>query len=168
MMSDGETHIKAWKAGIPVSVGVSALLLAAGKQLNLPDDTLLALVIPQFVGYLSGYIIDPDLDQIGITSGEGRAMRSLKILGVFFTMWFFPYAYIMRFVGIGRKGHRNFFSHFPGVSTLIRLLWLYALPVFLWWWYVSDIPTLAWVSFAYYWLGLTLADAIHYILDIRS
>lgn len=158
-MPDGATHYRIWKDRIPLAVVVGTTVGILDK------DPLVA------VGFISGYLmgryVDPDADLIGVTSSEGRLMRELKIFGVLLTMWLFPYAYLMRFVGLnGRKGHRNFFSHFPIVGTLIRYIWIFGLPMFLYWWYIADFPiwfpAVVLSSFS----GLCLADIFHWVADM--
>jgi uncharacterized metal-binding protein len=150
-MPDGKTHFKWWMRGLPVVGGFSVAMaypnpvFAAGNSL----------------GYLMGAVMDPDLDQIGLSSTEGRAMRSAGLLGVFWVMYWMPYAYILP--------HRSFWSHFPYISTAIRLAYLFA--PFIGIAYYFDVlgyiehPVVI-MLLAGLWNGLSLADTIHYTLDI--
>jgi len=102
-----------------------------------------------------------------MSASEGRLMRELKIFGLFIVVVYFPYAYAMRFVGFGRKGHRNFFSHFPLVSTIIRVAWLLAIPLLCLWYFKVPVPyerlmypLVAAVA------GLTLSDTLHFAADM--
>jgi hypothetical protein len=122
------------------------------------------MCIGSFIGYYFGRYIDPDLDLISTSASESRLMEDFGIFGSIIVGYFVIYAYLMRFVGIGKKGHRNFYSHFPGVSTIIRLIWLLAPPTLVSWWFM-DIPTELWVLYAGLFCGLLLADCIHFILD---
>ena len=127
--------------------------------------------IPLALGILIGYFviaryITPDQDQVGITSEESRIMQELKIFGVLVICYFLPYAYFMRFIGIGRKGHRNFFSHTPGVGSLIRLTYLIMplIACFLYFkWEFNEISVLLFVGA---FLGLSFNDFLHSIYDI--
>lgn len=120
-------------------------------------------------GFALGYFllaryIDPDLDQISVTAAEGRMMREWKIFGVFLFMYFAPYAYIMRIFG----GHRSFLTHFPVISTGIRLAYLLALPaIFI---FTNNIQVPVYVLFILVgvWAGLSYADFLHWVHDVLS
>lgn len=156
-MPGGKVHYDLWKTFLPL-----AALTGAASAALVDFYTGVIFVI----AYWLGRYIDPDLDLIGITNAESRMMRELKIFGVALVMWFVPYAYFMRFVGIGRKGHRNFFSHFPGVSTIIRVAWMLWLPLLiLWWYYPIERSVLLRDGLAALIVGLTFADLIHYLAD---
>lgn len=161
-MASGKQHYNYWKAFIPVAVAVSVLVTGLLLANRVPI-WIGVMILP---GYFLGRYLDPDLDLLGLSSAEGRLMRELKIIGVVITMWFLPYAYVMRFVGLGRKGHRNFFSHFPGVSTAIRLIWL-LVPIYTPVIYFAGYQP-GWLDanlLSGVWLGLTIADTIHYFAD---
>jgi hypothetical protein len=112
--------------------------------------------------------IDPDLDLIGITNAESRMMKHFKLFGAMMVAYWLPYAYVMRFVGLGRKGHRNFFSHFPGISTAIRLGWILVIPIGLTIYYNFTPPYHAILGLVGVWAGLTFADTLHYIMDVAQ
>ena len=118
--------------------------------LNMPE-----IGIGMLAGYALGTYLDPDADLVGITSAEGRAMRHWKILGkVWVAYWTF---YGAMFTG----HHRSFWSHFPFVSTAIRLVYLF------WWVALLDVEWQVWhylVGIGV-WFGLSLADGIHYAAD---
>lgn len=161
-MPGGDVHLSLWKKGIPLSAIGSGLLLAASQDPYMAGAAA--------AGYLLGRYISPDLDLIGLSSDEGRMMQELKVFGLFVVMWFMPYAYIMRFVGIGRKGHRNFFSHFPFISTFIRLAWLlgpFIAAVYYWepGLVQANIDWLYSLSLGIF-LGHSLSDLIHYLADM--
>jgi uncharacterized metal-binding protein len=157
-MPSGKTHYSNYKKAAVLVPPLALLALAS------TGDAWTALGVP--VGYFLGRWIDPDLDQVSITDCEGRMMRDLKLAGAIFVAWWLPYAYLMRFVGIGRKGHRNFFSHFPGVGTALRLLWLFAAPIAAIWWYDWSLTWEQWGVLFGVWIGLTFSDTIHYLADI--
>jgi uncharacterized metal-binding protein len=158
-MPSGKVHNQIWKKNYWIAVLFSALCLVVLNDAVLPVFVL--------VGYFLGRYLSPDLDLIGINSDEGRMMRELKIIGVFLVMYFFLYAYLMRFVGIGRKGHRNFFSHFPGISTAIRLGWVVIPVAILLTHFGVHIPTISYTIVLGIFAGLTIADGLHYLADRR-
>lgn len=171
-MADGKTHYTAWKYGSVAAVSAGVATAALGLYLG--DMNVVAAGPAIVVGYGLGRWISPDLDLVGANSDEGRMMKELKIVGALLFAWFSVYAYLMRFAGLGKKGHRNFFSHFPGVSTVIRLAWLLLFPL-------VSIPIYFSIQrgFGEYFVlpvtitcavgvvaGLSIADTLHYVLDI--
>jgi len=157
-MPNGKIHYRNWYYAAPIAfIGGGAVFYLTG------GDLIVSMCVP--LGYFLGRWIDPDLDQVGITNAEGRMMGELKIFGAITTAWFLPYAYIMRFVAIGRKGHRNFFSHFPGVGTVIRLVWMFWAIALVFWWYRWDYTYPLHILLGIF-VGLTLADGVHYIADV--
>lgn len=171
-MADGDTHYRGWKAGsvsaITAAAGIAGLALYAG------EPVLLVAAAATPAGYFLGRWLSPDLDLVGANSDESRMMRELKIIGALIFAWFSIYAYVMRFVGVGRKGHRNFFSHFPVISTTIRIAWLLlfpliSIPIYLIWKNgYSEYLLLPQVVFSVLGVicGLSLADTVHYMLDV--
>lgn len=157
-MPNGEVHYKIWKRSWFVAIIMTAVLFLAYS-----DYWVVAAFVP--IGYLLGRWISPDLDLVGINSDESRMMDDFKIFGAFMVAYWFPYAYLMRFVGLGRKGHRNFFSHFPVVGSSIRFVYLlfpfviifyyFSIPINPWF-----IPTLLGAL-----IGLSIADTLHWAAD---
>lgn len=156
-MPPGKVHFAAWKRVwrliIPV-FGLSVWLTGG--------DVLLSSMI--LVGYLLGAVIEPDLDQLSITLSEGNMMRSFGCFGVAWVSYWFPYASLLP--------HRSFLSHFPFVSTFLRLLYL-SLPVIgvqiYSYWIGVPVPwDLYKAAFPYavmLWFGLSCSDLLHYLLD---
>lgn len=106
-------------------------------------------------GYGLGAFFDPDLDQLTITSAEGRIVNDFKILGYIIV------GYTTIYGAIFRRYHRSFITHFPGVSTAIRLVYLF------WWLYFAidilyDYEIMVGIGV---WIGLSIADLIHFVLD---
>jgi len=93
-------------------------------------------------------------------------MRELKIVGAVLVAWFVIYAWVMRFVGFGRKGHRNFFSHFPFVSTAIRIVWLLFIPAVSVWYFNVAVHPLVFTGLVGAFFGLSLADTLHFVGDV--
>jgi uncharacterized metal-binding protein len=165
-MPDGRTHHEIWKVGW-IGAAPAALAVGAGAYLYSGYiEDLFALGGGMLAGYLLGKYISPDLDLIGVTTDESRLMEDFKIVGVVVVMIYFPYAYLMRFVGLGKHGHRNFFSHFPFVSTAIRLLWLLILPLVLLYWLAGyTLGFYALQTLLGVFLGLGIADSYHAVAD---
>lgn len=155
-MPNNKVHHSYWKIFFPLAVLLS---VAVGVVMW---DIYAGLLV--FAGYLLGAICDPDLDQISITGAEGRAMRQFGLLGVLYSAYWMPYAYLIP--------HRSWVSHSIGISTAIRLIYLMLIPLgvatYLGVVYMDDTTmTLLIYIFGYVWMGLTLADSVHIILDKR-
>jgi len=111
-------------------------------------------------GYFLGYYLDPDYDQESTTLAKWRMMRDFKILGAAIVGWFMPYGFLFK--------HRSDASHFPGLSSFIRLFWLFCFPIFpiiLYFLIPYTGTTLPLVLFFGIWLGLSYADAVHSFAD---
>ena len=108
------------------------------------------------LGYLLGYVIDPDLDIVTRSDVETRMIKKFKVLGWVYVGYWWVYAKIFP--------HRSFLSHFPGVSTAIRLVyafwWFFVLLVYFDLWSNTVLLYIIWV-----WIGLTVADGLHWFLD---
>lgn len=133
-----------------------APVVCAGVYLAVTNPESSGYVAAGLVGYILGDIIEPDLDQIGITASEGRVIRILGLPGVFWAAYWLPYAWIMP--------HRSFFSHFPGISTITRMIYIFTIPLLALWYYNLLQPWMVGVLF-WLWVGLTLSDIIHWCLD---
>jgi len=109
-MPSGKVHIRFWGYFLPFLATISLILMFYSFWFG----------IMLLLGYLLGYITDPDLDQIGISSAEGRALRKFGILGVLWIMYWLPYAYVFP--------HRGFLSHSIFISTAIRFFNILKIP----------------------------------------
>jgi hypothetical protein len=110
-------------------------------------------------GYALGFFIDGDLDQIGISRADGKMIRS--VIGIPLMAWFTFYAVLMKPFG----GHRSLWSHTPFISTAIRIAWI-ILPVGGFCAYFTPFPWYEWTRPVIgLWLGLSLADCVHYYMD---
>lgn len=116
------------------------------------------------VGVLGGYSFhrycDNDWDILGTNKAESRAIHELWILG------YLIYGISSIYGAIFMRHHRSIQTHFPVVSTIIRL-------VFLFWWiplmiYLNHwiVQTWQWFIFFGFWWGLSQADAIHWLADM--
>lgn len=110
------------------------------------------------LGCLAGIPLTPDLDQEGISSSEYWIIKWTLGLGFLWTMVWFPYALLCP--------HRSFISHFPIISTLIRLMYLsffvtiaYYLGL-----YLPAIPIIYLIWFV---AGLIVSDSVHWALDVK-
>lgn len=151
-MPSGAVHYNIYRRNYPIVVAVSAVFL----YFYLPFGAGIIL------GYfLLGRYLDPDLDQISVTSADGRMMRELKIFGVLLSAYYMVYAYTMRMFG----GHRSFITHAPILSTVIRLAWLLVIPaaIAFYFGYKPDIIVLQLLAGVFW--GLAYADLIHILRD---
>ena len=106
-------------------------------------------------GAVSGILISPDYDCDAGFIGD-RIIRKYfgLIMEKAIDLMLYPYRKIFR--------HRGFWSHFPIISTLIRLLYLsiWIGPIVYWLGVWKWHPWMAW------WVGgLMLSDAVHGALD---
>jgi uncharacterized metal-binding protein len=110
------------------------------------------------LGCLAGIPLTPDLDQEGISTSEYWIIKWTCGLGFLWTMLWFPYALACP--------HRSFVSHFPIVSTLIRLLYLgFFIAVACY--FGMPFPELNLYLAAYAVLGLIISDVAHWALDVK-
>lgn len=150
-MPSGDVHYKYFKKGyriiIPLSVALSCVdwKFASGH----------------IVGYSCGRWIDPDWDLVTANNSESRMMNELPILGNFL------FGISSTYGSFYKRKHRSFWSHFPVVSTVIRLIFVFTIP-FIIGDSVIGINFLGqgwyrfWIGFL---VGLSEADAIHWWLD---
>ena len=149
-MPNGEVHYRYYKKGYWFVLPVSVILAFVNWRIAM--------------GILAGYTFhrwcDPDWDLMGASSSEGRMVRELPVIGHFL------FGISSTYGSLHRKYHRKFISHFPAVSTAIRMLFV-GLPVYLALHYFSVTfnPLEMWILLGF-WIGLSGADAIHYVLDL--
>ena len=149
-MPNGEIHYKYFKKGyrviIPISVALSLF------------DWKFAL--GHIVGYSFHRWCDNDWDIFGSNNAEGRMVNELPIIG------HFMYGVSSTYGSFFRRKHRSFWTHFPFVSTLIRLLFVFIIPFI-----VGDYVGINFIGNGWYlfwigfWVGLSEADGLHYFLD---
>lgn len=162
-----------------VLAGSGAIYLAETSRISLASYVLEFWLWANF-WYISGRIIDPDLDLIGVSAAEGRALREGGIFGVFFFGYSSFYSALMYYLskklhirGIA-GAHRSWLTHSP-IGTLIRICFINAPLAYLYqvsglifnFFHVNirlaDIDIL--IFFAAQFVGLGIADAIHVYLD---
>jgi uncharacterized metal-binding protein len=117
-------------------------------------------------GCMLGLVITPDLDvRHRTTHSEGIVRRTGgQWAGVAWNLLWLPYAYLI-------PHHRHPLSHWPLLGTVVRLVYLLALPVLFWWGLsrVSGLPGPAMPPAASAWWwglgGLALVDTLHALMD---
>jgi hypothetical protein len=176
-MSDGATHFRYYQKAIPPLVWIVTffLVIALWAQSYFWWGVVghWNLIMMQYVLIIR--YVDPDLDQIGITSADGRMIREIPVFGYLFSGWWTIYAYAMNVLcaitgtSKGKLGaHRSLFTHtlFPG--TIIRVIW-FNIPVFAILMYIKidlsvyGMDILSYISTQT--IAMMLGDVIHYRLD---
>jgi hypothetical protein len=115
------------------------------------------------IGYSLGRYLDPDLDIFGSNNAEGRMVNELPVLGHFL------YGISSVYGSIFRRHHRSWITHWPVVSTLIRLIFIFIIPFVVGDGYGINFIGNGWIWFwVGMWAGLSQADAIHLTLDLRN
>ena len=149
-MPDGQTHYRYYMKGYRVTVPV--VLLLAGWDWKFSLGYL--------VGYSLGRYLDPDLDLMGCSSCEGRMVNELPIIGHFL------FGSTSAYGSLFRRYHRSFWTHFPGLSTAIRLLFVGFVPFIIGDYFGINFVGDGWHKFWIgLWAGLSQADTIHWYLD---
>ena len=149
-MPDGQTHYKYFKKGYLWNIPSSLILVLVDWRFGLGN----------LVGYSLHRYLDNDLDIMGTNLAEGRQVNELPVLG--HIMFGISSAY----GSIFRRYHRSFITHFPFVSTFIRLCFFGAIPLL-----VADNLGINLIGNGWHkfwiglWVGLSQADAIHWALD---
>lgn len=119
------------------------------------------------LGYLVGYslhrYVDNDWDIFGSNNAEGRLVNEIPILGHFL------YGISSVYGSIFRRYHRSWITHWPGISTLIRLIFLFFIPFVVGDGYGINFIGGGWVWFwVGMWAGLSQADGTHLYHDIKN
>lgn len=139
-----------------------------GYKLALPVSIVSSLFDWKYgIGYLVGYSlgrwIDPDWDLMSANAAEGRVVNELPLIGHLL------YGISSSYGSFFREHHRSVWTHFPIFSTLIRLIWLFVVPFAVLDGYGINFIGNGWHFFwVGLWIGLSHADTIHYVLDIKG
>ena len=97
---------------------------------------------------------------MGANGAEGRMVNEIPIFGHFL------FGISSTYGSIFRKHHRSFWSHFPIVSTAIRLVFVGFVPFLIFNNFGISLVSNGWYKFHLgIWAGLSQADTIHYVLD---
>lgn len=152
-MPAGEVHYKYYKRGYWFIFIETLFLISLDFKVGLGN----------LLGYSIGRWIDPDWDLVTANNSESRMINEIPILGHFL------YGISSTYGSIFRRYHRSFITHFPFVSTAIRLLFVGFIPFI-----VGDNLGINFIGGGWYkfhlgvWIGLSQADAIHWFLDSMS
>lgn len=121
-VSNGRRHARYTSSFLMLTFagGLAALTVA-------PSMITLALAAGAFLGALAGHLVTPDIDLRWRTHEERRIVRILGLPGYLWTVYWYPYAVLMR--------HRSW-SHTVPQGTLSRILYL-AAPVSILAWLVD-------------------------------
>jgi len=149
-MPSGEIHYRYFKQGYIVEIPFTFLLLFWNWKFALGN----------LLGYSFHRWCDNDWDIMGTNNAEGRMVNELPIIGHFL------YGVSSAYGSFWRKAHRSFWTHFPFVSTLIRLVYVFIIPFILFDYYGINLIGNGWHMFYIgFWSGLSQADGIHWFLD---
>lgn len=156
-MAKGTTH------------AIASLVLAGSAQLLPPlTDVTLNQSVPLTIGALLGIILTPDLDLVGGSISQRQVKRQAgNVIGTLWWALWYPYAKVL--------GHRSWVSHTPVIGTLIRVVYVFTVPMGIWslLWYTGivkaapPVPALGISDPAVLWcfLGLCASDCLHWLLD---
>ena len=139
-----------------------------GYLVEVPLSILLSVADFKFgLGNIIGYTFhrwcDNDLDLMGVNSAEGRQVNELWILGVYM------FGMSSMYGACFRRFHRHWVTHFPGVSTIIRLFFMFIFPFLILDGYGINLIGNGWHKFWLgVWAGLSQADGIHWYLDLAE
>ncbi len=145
MSPAGKVHFHFWKYGWIFPIVIVIMFFTV----KMPYTVSIGVML----GYLLGAIIDPDLDQIGITRAEGRMLK-IPIIGYLLVAYWTIYGAIFR------KHHRSFWTHGFIVSTVIRFIYQF-------WWILlfKEIDMVVWPILGGMFIGLNASDSIHIWAD---
>lgn len=149
-MPDGIHHNNVWKAGWLIMLPCS--FYAGTINFDLGCAVL--------IGYGMGRYLNGDADQMGVSHAEGLLVNEIPIIGNFIFGWMSVYG------AFTRKIHRSFFTHFPGIATAGRLIWLFFwIPIVYYFWHID----FQWWDLTFasgIWLGLSSSDLMHFLSDL--
>lgn len=154
-----EAHVSMWPIFVVLLVGLWLL-----ENYN---PFLFALIF-----YWFGLIIEPNIAQFKILVSERHMFRTWILAP--FVLWSAAYAWVISKAG----GYHSKWSHCPGLSTAIRIVW-FILPVHIGWMYLLHYiadkthwfyfwpsSLVIWVHlYIALWIGLTLSDLVYWIKD---
>ena len=114
------------------------------------------------LGCLSGMLLTPDLDLVGISVSEWGMVKKLGPLGfLWMALWYF-YARAIP--------HRSPLSHWPILGTVLRLVYCMILLMIIWLILgrpvLPQMPMWGWAFLRSWLLGLAISDLGHWALDL--
>jgi len=147
-MASGKAHAKASciisiPAGLVVGISLSSVPYGIGAA----------------IGSVLGIALTPDLDQEMTTFFEWKLIRKTGPLGFLWMAFWAPYSLLIP--------HRSFWSHFPIIGTLIRLLYI-TMPTIafcLWKGYTPNPPQYIIDALIGALIGLAASDILHWFMD---
>jgi uncharacterized metal-binding protein len=147
-MSNGRTHslVSVIAGGIATGVSISS-------GLSYVDSIAIGL------GCLSGILITPDHDLMESSGNVSLAVLRDDFGSIASNLWriaWYPYARIIP--------HRHFISHFPVISTAIRVAYITIVPFVLM--RIMQIEIAFDPMFVYWFIGLCISDTLHAIFDL--
>lgn len=149
-MPNGLVHYEYFKRGYIFVVPSSLMLFLWDWEFALGN----------FLGYSFHRYCDNDLDLMGVNMAEGRQVNEIPVLG------HFMFGVSSAYGSIFRKSHRSFLTHFPIISTAIRLAFFGFIPFILGDYYGINFMGNGWHMFHLgFFAGLSTADGIHWALD---
>lgn len=137
----------------------TVMLAAAGVYLSLRSGSPAAQTIALSAGVLTGLVLTPDLDvDEGCTSTRIIRQTFGRFAARLWYLFWLPYSLAIP--------HRSSLSHFPILGTAIRLGYVAALPLLVY--FLAGLPfrlpplpvETAWAA-----AGLALADLLHFLMD---
>jgi len=148
-MASGAAHAKASvivsiPAGLIVGTSLGSIFYGLGASL----------------GSILGIALTPDLDQEMTTFFEWKLIRKTGPLGFLWMAFWAPYSLLIP--------HRSFWSHFPIVGTVIRLLYI-TTPIIafcIWKEYIPDLPQYIVDVIIGTCIGIAASDALHHFMDM--
>ena len=154
-MPSGKFHALA--TTVTAGIGGSMMVLLGGQ----PTAYGVAFV----AGCMTGLLVNPDLDMHHDTRSHALVRSSAGCLvGTAWHIFWLPYARLI-------PRHRHWISHLPVLSTLVRVVYMLAIPAALYWaiTYFLPIPALTFPQFRTFFTwalaGLMIVDGIHTIMD---
>lgn len=154
-MPSGKVHDRIWKISL-FPVLVFNVVVLGSLSFYIRSSSPMAFII----GYLLGSFIEPDLDQLAITTSEGRLLRWFKDLGALVIGYFTWYAYRFKHRGI---------SHYPIVGTATRWMWIMT-PLMIIWVIGGDYENFEIYKNGWFWwmfLGNCFSDLLHIGADYK-
>jgi uncharacterized metal-binding protein len=151
-MPAGKTHAAIWKIGY-------VAVLPSAYAMYYWTDSYVPLTAGYLIGYTMGAIISPDWDLMAITKDESNAIR-LPIIGTLL------YGLSSMYGALFRNHHRSIWTHFPVISTAIRmtyLFWLLGLAYYLNWIVYQEWQLYIGIGV---FLGMSLSDTFHWAADM--